>query len=709
MGVSADPWSITLQGRENAQPSLIALVAGMTSLISGGDTASYVLVAGAFGADEHGVIRPLPGPDWAATEAREPVPFDRWELDYSTGTLWATSLDGATTVIRFNSIVRPGIGALRRRSVRRRRTGAIANETRNQIDRPHIGAPVVVGQPAASFEWVDDRRDRPVGTGHRSTPDRIAWASTIGDRCRVTVAVADRLHHYHDIDELDRVAAVGGHDIGDEGALGALVEAVTQGRQSGFDILLDEHRRAWRQRWQHCDITIEGDDRAQAAIRFALFHLLSAASTGPEAPLGARGLTGLAYAGHIFWDTEIFVAPVLAATMPDAARALIEYRHQRLDAARRIAAERGRPGARFPWESADSGADVTPLSARTIDGDLVPILTGIAAEHINSDIAWTIANYVAWTGDDSVLTGTHRLLITETARYLADAIRVDDTGRAHLDGVIGPDEYHEIVDDNAFTNLMARWHLRYAADLESSAGDQAGGDRWRQLADSLVDGYDAATGRHEQFRGYYELEPLSIVDIAAPPIAADILLGRDRVRASQIIKQPDVLMAHHLLGAELPPGSLAADVGFYLARTAHGSSLSPAICAAVLARAARPDEALELWHLAGRLDLDDRTGTTAGGLHLATMGGLWQAVVSGFAGIRAIPTGLVVEPHLPSTWSRLGIRVRLRGAAVHIDIDRTFVTVESDRPIEVIVGATLSAAACHHHCRYRSTDRRDER
>jgi trehalose/maltose hydrolase-like predicted phosphorylase len=170
-----------------------------------------------------------------------------------------------------------------------------------------------------------------------------------------------------------------------------------------------------------------------------------------------------------------------------------------------------------------------------------------------------------------------------------------------------------------------------------------------------------------------------------------VLLGPERVRRSTILKQPDVLMAHHLLD-DGPPGSLDADLDHYLPRTAHGSSLSPAVCAALLARAGRADEALRWFDVAARIDLDDLTGTTGGGLHLATMGGLWQAVVGGFAGVRPTAAGLVVAPALPNRWDSLSVTVRSRGIVVRVTVDDRHVDVDCDEPVPVVIGGRTSSA-----------------
>jgi trehalose/maltose hydrolase-like predicted phosphorylase len=264
-------------------------------------------------------------------------------------------------------------------------------------------------------------------------------------------------------------------------------------------------------------------------------------------------------------------------------------------------------------------------------------------------------------------------LLVETARYWASRIHLDPDGSAHINGVIGPDEYHERVDDNAFTNAMARWNLRQGAALVRDEHEQT---EWLRLADALVDGYDASTGLYEQFAGFFELEPLVLADIAPRrPIAADLLLGHERVASAQVVKQPDVLMLHHLLPDQVAPGSLEPNLAYYEPRTAHGSSLSPAIFAGLFARAGKPIAGLGALAVAARIDLDDLTGSSAGGLHLAAMGGLWQAVAFGFAGVRPRGDTLVVDPRLPETWRVLELRLEFRGRPLSLRIDHSGVSL----------------------------------
>ncbi len=477
----------------------------------------------------------------------------------------------------------------------------------------------------------------------------------------------------HDIRRGGCFERFGAYDLEPSAAEAAAVAA----EGVGFEGLLREHREAWARRWDDGDIIIDGDPELQHAVRFSLFHLMASVGDRGEAAVGARGLSGPAYRGHVFWDSDVFVLPFLAATHPPAARAMLEYRSRRLPAARAAARHLGRAGARFPWESAAEGTDVTPATASMPTGAVTPVRTGELEEHIVADVAWAAACYLDWTADSDFANGAGLELLVETARYWASRVRYDGDGQAHIDGVIGPDEYHESVDDNAFTNVMARWNLRRAA----SAGGVADADRvaWRAVADALVDGYDPGTRVYEQHAGFFDLEPIVIAEISPRrPIAADLLLGRTRTARAQVIKQPDVLMLHHLIPDDVAPGSLQSNLDFYEPRTAHGSSLSPAIHAALLARAGQYEPALEWLRVAARIDLDDLTGSTAGGLHLATMGGLWQAIVSGFAGVRARRDRLIIDPRLPPAWRGLTIGLRYRGAPFRVQITPRGVEIDAD-------------------------------
>lgn len=646
--VDDDPaWTVELPAdpvRARAAESIGALSDGWagtrgTREEDGAGTLPLFAVGGVYDDDRPPQL--LAGPDWTSLPVEDGCP-DRRTLDLRTGLLARRAVrPGGLRSVRFMPLDAPGGLVLR------------AEGPAGTLGPAAVDGPVVTrrGGEEGGGGIVVVARDRPGATGDRQVVDRLAaWAA----------------------------APRGVPD--EEEAAARLASLET----SGFDRLLAEHRAAWARRWAAAGVAIEGDPELDRAARFALFHLLVAAHAGGESAVGARGLSGAAYGGHVFWDADVYVLPALAAVAPAAARGVVEYRIRRLPAAQALARAVGARGARFPWESGLDGEDVTPRQVGGPTGAPVPVLTGRDEEHIVADVAWGAVRYAAWTGDRSVLTGPGRGLLVETARYWASRIQVDRRGRGHLRGVMGPDEYHDDVDDNAFTNVMARWNLRQAAALLDEVGDErAEAAAWRALADALVDGWDPERGAYEQFAGYWDLEPRLVADIGDPPLAVDVLLGPDEVRRTQLVKQADVLMLHHLVPEELRPGSLAADLDVYGPRTAHGSSLSPAVHASLLARAGRPDEALELFRIAARLDLDDLTGTTAGGLHLATMGGLWQALAQGFLGLRPGPDGLALDPVLPAAWTGLRLRFSVVGQVVEVAAGHEAVTVACTAPLVV--------------------------
>jgi Glycosyl hydrolase family 65 central catalytic domain/Glycosyl hydrolase family 65, C-terminal domain len=585
----------------------------------------------------------------------------RRTLDLHSGTLWYSSdrHSGTPGVVLFSSDARPGTAVLRAD------LGGDNDRTAAPLQAPS-GRSVETGRDGEAF-WMRAGSDS-VGGVVAAAVDHPSEGGQVIDRIAT--------YRVHPRRIPSPAAALTGHK---------------HACDAGFERLLVEHRSAWATKWEDADIRIDGDDELQLAVRFSLFHLMASAARRGEAAVGARGLSGRGYGGHVFWDADVFVLPFLAATHPASARAMLEYRIRRLPAARAAAQQLERAGARFPWESARTGLDVTPSHVHDREtGQVIPIRTGALEDHIVADVAWAASCYVDWSGDLGFWDSGGSELLTETARYWASRIRVDRAGRAHIYGVIGPDEYHEPVDDNAFTNVMARWNLRKAAlaiaDQDAGARDRER-QHWLELADALVDGYDPSTGIYEQFAGYMGLEQLFIADVAPRrPIAADLLLGAERVASSQLIKQADVLMLHHLVPDEVKPGSLDANLAFYEPRTAHGSSLSPGVHAAVMARAGNTEQALEALRLTSRIDLDNLTGTTATGLHLATMGSLWQALTVGFAGIRPKPDRLLIDPRTPDAWRRMEVRIRFRNSRVRIVIEHDRLRLEASQPVPIEVG-----------------------
>ncbi|HET6847916.1 MAG TPA: glycosyl hydrolase family 65 protein [Gaiellales bacterium] len=654
-------WTLDVNDASSLHPAAAAAVCALGDGIVGsvgfaGDQSPAVLMQGRYVG--HGPeTELLQLPIWQVLAGMPAARGVRRTLDLRTGVLWYTAqdADGARAAVAFQSRARAATGVLRQE------VGALRGS-----------APVLV-EPSDTRVPGTHRGDR-AGMTVENAGCAVAARAT---RLRgASGATADSYAVYRGADQ----RALAGRNA---------AAALRRARAAGFDRLLNEHREAWAARWADADISIDAPGDLQARVRFALYHLMSSAPSAGEAAIAARGLSGEGYRGHVFWDADVFVLPFLAATHPQSARAMLEYRIRRLDAARRRATADGRRGARFPWESAATGDDVTPRRARNpITGRTVSIRTGDLEEHIVSDVAWAANRYVEWTGDEAFWLEGGADLVAEAARYWVSRVREDGDGRAHIDRVIGPDEYHVPVDDNAFTNVMARWTLRRAAALPAAARvKDVERDRWCQLADALVDGYRPTDGLYEQFAGFSGLEPLIIRDVAPRrPIAADLLLGPDRVAGAQVIKQADVLMLHYLVPEEVAPGSLVPNLEHYEPRTAHGSSLSLGVHASLLARAGRLESALSALELVARIDVDDLTGTTASGLHLAAMGTVWNAVTQGMLGLRATERCLEVDPHLPSQWRSVRGHVRYRGARIDVEAFPGGVRVSADQPTPVSVG-----------------------
>jgi trehalose/maltose hydrolase-like predicted phosphorylase len=661
--IDLDPaWVVRLpstRANERIAGALGTLANGFIGLRdSGGEEGhglgSLFLVSGVYARDN----QLLSGPLWTGLEqpgihrrhSRETL------LDLRTGMLERSGNGPAKArFVRFVSMASPHAMALRA-----------------EAPEPHLDPGDPLRPPLEDVDFERDMHGRMSGAKTKKLGAEIAMAAEDHVETRGGLRTIERLATWS-------ADPTGTADLDDAYRRLAEAEAL------GFDGMLAEHREAWAQRWAGAEVVIEGDPEGELAARFAVFHLLAAAADSGEAAVGARGLTGNGYAGHVFWDADVFVLPVLAAIRPAAARAMLEYRIRRLPEARAAAHRQGRRGARFPWESAGDGSDVTPRLVRGGDGELVPIATGPHEEHIVADVAWAADHYASWTGDAAFLIGPGRALVVDTARYWASRIRIDARGNGHIEGTMGPDEYHQIVDDDAYTNVMARWNLRRASDLLVQAGETDEAETWRGIAEGLVDGWDPDRAVYEQFAGYFGLEPLLMSDVAHPPVAADVLLGSERVAGSQLIKQADVLMLHHLVPDEVVDGSLESCLAFYEPRTAHGSSLSPAIHASLLARAGQPERALDLFRMATRLDLDDLTGTTAGGLHLATMGGVWQALAFGFLGLAAEGSTLAIRPNLPKAWSALGLTFHFAGQLISVRAEDDQVTINAVAPILVRV------------------------
>ncbi len=433
--------------------------------------------------------------------------------------------------------------------------------------------------------------------------------------------------------------------------------------------------------WDASDVVIEGDPTAQLAVRYNLFQVLIAAPRHDNrVSVPAKTLSGFGYRGHVFWDTDIFILPFLNHTQPALARNLLCYRYYTLPGARRKAQAAGYQGAMFAWESADSGDEVTPRWVPGQDGDLTRIWCGDIELHITADVAYAVWQYWQGTGDDDWMRRYGAEIILDTAAFWGSRVEWNsDRGRYEISDVIGPDEYHEHVDNNAFTNRMVRWHLETALEvlawLRRTDPERAVAlteqldltperlAHWNAVCEDIFVPHDPETGLIEQFEGFFSLKEVDLVGYEPRTRSMQALLGGEETNQSQVLKQADVLMLLYLLRDRFDRPTLQANWDYYAPRTdhTHGSSLAPAIHAIMVCELGRPDEAYEHFMRAALVDLENLRGNTADGIHAASAGGVWQAVVFGCGGVRLTDAGPVATPRLPAGWTRLKFRLQHRG------------------------------------------------
>lgn len=463
-----------------------------------------------------------------------------------------------------------------------------------------------------------------------------------------------------------------------------------QAATSGYDGLKQAHDAAWAQYWDQLDIVIEGDELAQRALRFCTYHLLIATPTKDErVSIAAKTLSGFGYKGHVFWDTDLFMLPPLTLSAPEKARRLLMYRYHNLPGARAKAVDAGYQGALFPWESTDTGEETTPRwSSPDIYGNRHRIWTGENEQHISTDIAYAALQFWRWTGDDTWFLRYGAELVLDTAKFWESRAQYEaEKDRYELHMQIGPDEYHENVDNSVFTNRMVVWHMQQAHHIWQWLNDHHPDDavrlmaaldltddhlaKWQDIADKMwIPVSDVHGHVFEQFEGFFDrLKPTNLEDYTPRTTNMDWIMGYDKTQVTRVIKQADVVMLMALLGEELGDQEfLQRNWEVYSKVVDHGSSLSPSVHAWVAARLGRSEEAYNCFIHSATMDLDDLKGNVRDGIHGASCGGVWQAVVFGFCGLQLTPDGPKTRPNLPEHWRRVSFTVMHNGQPVTISV-----------------------------------------
>lgn len=462
---------------------------------------------------------------------------------------------------------------------------------------------------------------------------------------------------------------------------------------AGVEQLREQHTDAWARFWAESDVEVEGQPAVQQAVRWNLYQLGQATIRAGSHGIPAKGLTGSGYGGHYFWDTECYVVPFLTFTHPQAARNALRFRHAMLDHARRRAAELSQYGALFPW--------------RTINGEEASAYfqAGTAQYHINADIAYALVKYVQATGDRDFLLHQGVDILVETARLWADLgfWQVNGDRSFHIHGVTGPDEYNTVVNDNFFTNVMARHNLRAAAEavrelhrtdpiqmaravVRLGLREEEIGE-WERCADGMHIPFDECLGIHPQDSHFLDRE---VWDLDHTPSDRRPLLLHYHplvIYRFQVLKQADVVLALYLLGDHFSDAEKLADFDYYDPITTGDSSLSAVVQSIVAAEVGYHDLALRYFYAGLFVDLADRHSNTVDGVHIASAGGVWSALVGGFGGLRDAGGRLSLDPRLPECWPSLTWRMRWHGSRlrVRVEAEALLLSVEVGDPVTVWV------------------------
>ena len=488
----------------------------------------------------------------------------------------------------------------------------------------------------------------------------------------------------------------------------ASLDEIKEISNMSYEILFNSNKEVWSNYWNDQNIVIEGNDYDQLAIRFAQYHLkVMTPSHDNRCGIAAKGLSGEGYKGHSFWDTEIFILPFYTYSKPEIARKLLEYRYLSIGGARKKAKDNGYEGAMYPWESAwlEDG-EVTPVwgAVDIVTGKSTKIWSGFIEQHITSDITFAIWQYYMVTNDEDFMEKYGYEIMFDTAIFWASRLERDEIKqRYHINEVIGPDEYKEHVDNDAFTNWLAYWTIETAINyynklkesdsevirkLESKLSLQNAMENWTTKLPKIYlpepRDLDNVIPQNDTF--------LSLEDIDLTKYKNQEHIGSmfkdynlDQVNKIQVVKQADVVMLLYLLEHKFSKEVKKANYDYYEKRTLHDSSLSLSTHSILASDIDEKDLAYKLFQEATKIDLGENMKTSDHGIHAASLGGLWQIVVNGFGGLRMVGGNLRINPKLPENWSRLSFSFMWKGNKLDIELTKEGIKIEvKDEMLEEI-------------------------
>lgn len=431
--------------------------------------------------------------------------------------------------------------------------------------------------------------------------------------------------------------------------------------------------------WATSDIVVDGQPGLQQAVRWNLFQLAQATARADVAGIPAKGVTGSGYEGHYFWDQEVYLLPYLTYTNPDGARQVLEFRHGMLPEARYRAKELSVDGALFPWRTIN-GLEASAYYA-----------AGTAQFHIAAAIAFATNRYLWATGDTAFRDGMGAELLIETARMWISLGFFGKDGLFHIHGVTGPDEYTAVVNDNLYTNVMARFNLRAAAALEHAGITYEERQLWEAAADRMQLPYDERMQVYSQDADFMTLEPWDWENTPRSKYPLLLHFHPLVIYRHQVLKQADTVLAMFLQWQDFSAEEKQRAFDFYDPITTGDSTLSACVQGIMAAEVGYSREALAHFTNAAFIDLDDSHGNTIDGVHIASTGGVWSSLVCGFAGLRDQGPVPFFDPRLPASWDGLSFHLRIRGRLLQVTLDAGALTlaVQDGEPLEVDVRGQL--------------------
>ncbi|MGM0878209.1 MAG: glycoside hydrolase family 65 protein [Bacillota bacterium] len=479
----------------------------------------------------------------------------------------------------------------------------------------------------------------------------------------------------------------------------------------GYEALFAESVEKWNDYWLKADVEIESVNEFDLlAIRFAAYHMLIMTPFHDSRfGIGAKGLTGEGYKGHSFWDSEIFILPYFLYTKPEIARSLLEYRYHTIAGARKKAKDNGYQGAMYPWESAFTGEEETPewAAVNILTGKATKVWSGFIEQHITADIAYALWNYYSVTNDVDFMDQYGSEMLFDTATFWASRVKWDEKKSAYvIYDVVGPDEYKEHVDNNAFTNYMAHWvietSIKHFAEckehskvtferLSKSLDLENRFQMWKEVVDKI---YLPQPGDHDlipQDDTYLSKPIINIEKYKTASSVQTILqdFSREQVNELQVSKQADIVMLLYVLENLFSDKVKKANLSYYEAKTIHDSSLSMAVHSIVASAIKDKELAYSCFQTASVIDLGQNMISSDAGIHAASLGGIWKAIVFGFVGIRTLHGQLHITPRLPKEWKTLKLQIHWRGDQLEIKLTHEKIVITNKsmnkKEIELIV------------------------